>query len=96
MRNKEFPGCCTARVVYDFGGTMTSAFNTGGVTKARIKAYLRLRIKSAKGIECLIATTNDDQTEANQALEEMGFNCSDWMHKKRHSETKLKLWWKEP
>ena len=96
MRNKQFPGCCTARVVYDFGGTMTAEFNTSKIAKSKIKAYLRLKIKQARGRECLIATTNDDQHQANQALEELGFNCSDWMSKETHAETKLKLWWKEP
>ena len=96
MRSNQYPGCCTAKCIFDFGGTKTAEFRTGRVTKKSIETYLRTKIKECKGTVCLTAFTNDDQVEANAALRKLGFKCTRWMSKKQHAKTKIRLWWKEP
>jgi hypothetical protein len=96
MIEVEYAGCCTAKIITGFGQTELGDwdFRPGedpsvkGI-KARIGVVLNRNINMA----VVTATTNDQQANANQALEECGFLSSDWMSKEQHPETKVKLWW---
>ena len=96
MKSTSFPGCCTARVLRDFGGTSLALDRKAGRTKVSIKRWLESQIKNWAGHSCLIVTTNSEQTTANKVLKELGFKHSAWMSKLQHPEAKLRLWWKEP
>jgi len=96
MKRSEFPGCCTAFVCHDLGGTSLSSGHKGPVAKARIKEWLKKTRQNLNGKACLVVMTNDDQQTANSVLLELGFKHSAWMSKKHHSESKIRLWWKEP
>ena len=96
MKSTNFAGCCTAKIIYDFGGTELSAGLTGKRTLKSIRAYLRKKINDAHGSTCLVAITNNEQKGANRVLKEMGFSCSPWMKKWQHAESKIRLWWKPP
>jgi hypothetical protein len=97
MNVEEFTGCCTAKILTGFGQTQTADwdFKPDGVLsveviKARLGKVLN-EIMVYDGVATVI--TNDQQANANQALEECGFLSSDWMSKKQHPETRIKLWW---
>ena len=96
MRLSEFPGCCTAFVAHDLGGTHLSEGKQGNIAKAKIKAWLRATRKDLDGTACLVVMTNDDQQAANSVLLELEFKHSAWMSKEQHPESKIRLWWKEP
>jgi len=96
MRIKQFPGCCTAKICHDFGGSYLSAGITSDISKEKIADWLNKKIKEFKGEQCLVIITNKDQEIANAVLLELGFKHSRWMSKKLHPESKIRLWWKEP
>jgi len=89
----NFPGCCNAEIIFNFGGTEVTENDKATISKDSIKAYIERQYTSGR---CLVATTNTDQKEANEALKELGFKHSKWMRKNLHPETKIRLWWREP
>jgi hypothetical protein len=99
MQIKYFPNCCTAQVLVGFGQTETADWairpNNNELSVGKIKARLGQQLNQVKNLGHAVCTaiTNDEQVNANQALEECGFLSSDWMTKENHPETKLKLWW---
>ncbi len=96
MKLSSFPGCCTARVLRDFGGTPLSSGCKGKIENKEIRGWLEDRIRRSKGTNCLVVMTNSHQKNVNKILKELGFKHSDWMSKDQHPEAKIKLWWKEP
>lgn len=91
----NFPGCCVAKVIHNFGGTNVTEGIKETISIDEIKK--RLLDITFRYYGCiLIATTNSEQKEANKALKEMGFKHSKWIPKQAHSETKVRLWWREP
>ena len=96
MDSRDFPGCCTAEVLFDFGGTVLSSGQKRARGKQVMRAYIKKRIKYSAGKRCLIAITNDSQTAANSVLREMGFSHSPWMKKLQHPESKIRLWYLTP
>lgn len=96
MKQKSFPGCCTARVLHDLGGTSLSMGKKDDWPEAKLKAWLESKVKTHKGDNCLVVITNNKQTVANKILKDLGFGSSGWMSKSQHSESRIKLWWKEP
>lgn len=99
MQVKNYPNCCTAKVIVGFGQTNTADHEIRPVNNelsvGEIKRLIdeRLNSYSIQQMATLTCITNDQQVNANKALEELGFYSSDWMSKKQHSETKVKLWW---
>lgn len=99
MQTKAYPNCCTAKVLVGFGQTTTADFEIRPegnlLTVEQIKAQLgqSLNIQRMEGRAMVSCVTNDKQINANIALEECGFQSSDWMSKQNHPETKIKLWW---
>lgn len=96
MKSQGFPGCCTATILYDFGGTKLSMGDRFGKTKTQIRGYLRKKINELKNYHCLVIITNNQQDAANEVLEELGFQHSKWMSKVPHPESKIRLWWRPP
>jgi len=96
MKIQQFPGCCTAKVCHDFGGTKLSSGITGEIPKKNITLWIKRKIKDHNGCDCLVVITNKAQKTANSVLLELGFKHSKWMSKAQHSESKIRLWWKEP
>lgn len=96
---KNYPNCCTAKVLTGFGQTLTAdhAIRPQGneLPIDSIKSEIEADLKSIRlnGYAVLTCITNDQQVNGNQALEEMGFKSSGWMSKDAHPETKIKLWW---
>lgn len=96
LANSAFPNCCTGTVVFGFGGSIVAG-NSRNFTKVEeiMDSLLEIEEQYARsGYAFLSATTNNEQTLANEALEKAGFESSGWMSKKKHPETKVKLWWK--
>jgi len=96
MKLSEFPGCCTAFVANDFGGTNLSSGKKGYITKVKIRAWLKATMEGPNGHACIVVMTNDVQHAANSVLLELGFKHSAWMSKTQHPGSKIRLWWKEP
>jgi len=72
MLVKDFPGCCSAKILCDFGGTATSFARTGKVEKEKLLKEL-IRAVSWLGGAFIVATTNSDQKEAAAVLRYVGF-----------------------
>ena len=96
MKSKGFPGCCTARVLYDLGGTSTAAHRKDHWPEEKLWTWLLEKVGRYKGTSCLVVITNSAQKQANAMLKELDFEHSDWMKKEQHAETKIRLWWKAP
>lgn len=96
MISTAFPGCCTARILSNLGGTGLSGGRKKAWTQDETRIWLQARIKDWRRHSCLVVMTNDQQKAVNKVLKELGFKHSDWMSKSQHPESKLKLWWKEP
>ena len=96
---KAYPNCCTAKVAVGFGQTRTADYEIrpdgNELSAEEIKAELgnKLNCPSMRGMAMLSCITNNQQVNANKALEEIGFLSSDWMSKTNHPETQVKLWW---
>lgn len=93
----NFPGCCTAKVYSGLTGTGTAEYNSlkFELSVNEIKDLLIDAIYTERENHnaCIVITTNDQQTNANQALRELGFGHSPWMEKKQHPETRLRVWY---
>lgn len=92
MRCKEFPHCCTAHVIVDFGESIIAEGGNHPITKDVIKAYIKMKARIYDHHAFLTATTNNEQKTANKALAELGFKHSKWMIKEQHPQTKVRLW----
>lgn len=97
MKNLDFPHCCTAKIIVDFGESAVAAGGNRPVTVDEITKYLQKTITSYKGYgyAMLVATTNTQQKSANKALANAGFEHTTWMKKTAHPETRVRLWWKQ-
>lgn len=96
MKTKNFPGCCTAVIYHDFGGSNLCAGTTEDVAREKITTWLNNKIAVSKGWKCIVIITNSEQKIANKVLLDLGFKHSKWMSKNQHPESKIRLWWKEP
>jgi hypothetical protein len=92
MKVANFPGCCTARVLCNFGGTEVTAGRKASHTLEEVEKWITSKLSG----NCSVVITNSDQGVVNQALRNLGFKHSTWMKKRYHSRTKIRLWWKEP
>lgn len=91
---EDFPGCCNGIVIYNFGGTKNSMWGNGKVHED-LNNFFDWAIKTF-GHFMLVATTNNEQTEANKLLAEKGFNNIGWMHKNQHPDTVFTMWYRVP
>ncbi len=95
---RDFPHCCTAKIIADFGESIVAEGGDRPVTLEEVTDYLKEKIdRYANGIfsgyAVLVAITNSDQKTASKALRQLGFKHSTWMQKKQHPDTKIRLWW---
>lgn len=95
METRTFPMCCVAKVVVDFGGTELTSGKSSPNTTKKLERMLH-GIIATEGDNLLVATTNNQQKAANEALTNLGFKHTKWMPKKKHPETKLRMWWRPP
>ena len=93
----DFPGCCTAKVILDFGQTKTAEYGDDKYTEEEIEQYIIKQEKvfeMYKNIALLVAITNNEQTVAATVLKRLGFRCTRSAGKKQHPDTKIRLWFK--
>lgn len=91
MMVHDFPGCCSAQVIGDLGGTKTSYGRTDKIeTDTLIKEIVEYRWFKTDGI--ISATTNSDQREAAKALRKLGFKSSVSSKSGNHGK-KIRIWY---
>lgn len=95
MEIKDFPHCCTARIVVNFGESDVAEGGDQAIDEQELDQYLadREHTYRAFGMAMLVATTNDQQTTANKVFLRRGYKHSKWMSKSTHPETKVRLWY---
>jgi hypothetical protein len=100
MKISYFPACCTLKILCEFGGTETCDHEykrdkpeqTVEEMIEEIEEWEKLAKEN--GEACLVATTNNEQKVANEALEISGFQSTGWMSKCKEGWTVVKMWWK--
>lgn len=97
MKNLEFPHCCTASILVDFGESEVAEGGAKIYSVKEIEGYIVAQLNSYYNahMAAVVVTTNSEQTRANAALRNLKFEHSTWMSKKQHRETKVRLWWKQ-
>jgi hypothetical protein len=95
MKSQAFPNCCTAKILSDFGGTNLSAGNQAPTSEDGMRAWVQQRMQYVSRGHVFVVITNSAQDVANRVLRELGFSHSKWMSKAQHSESKMRLWWKQ-
>lgn len=108
MYLESFPGCCTAKVLCDLGGSSTSEYDEEAVDTEQLKVEFDRIVKDSevllgedeyndfplsRGTGLIVATTTTEQEEANEFLKSEGFLCAGPYVKRAHPETGLYLWW---
>lgn len=105
MKINEFPGCCTASVMYDLGGSSAAMHRDSEVPTEKLKEEYDNAIKahniyedgddcdSREGNAVMVACTTTEQDTANEFLKSKGFLCAGPYKKPKHPETGLYLWW---
>lgn len=92
MRVHEFPGCCSAHIIGDLGGTGTSYGRAGVKTAKELLVELSVKSNWIKRDGIISATTNSDQKEANKFLRKMGFRSSKPSTSGNHGKS-IRIWW---
>lgn len=108
MRIEEFPGCCTAGVLFDLGGSSAAMHRDEALTMEELEVeYKRATTRhdlfstyddedeyeNRAGNAVLVACTTTEQETANEFLKSKGFLCAGPYSKPKHPETGLYLWW---
>jgi hypothetical protein len=92
---KAFPFCCTARILCNFGESITSEGGAIEVDAGSMEKEVQAHIEHYRGsIALLVATTNNQQKTAYKVLKKLGFKSTKWISKNTHGDTKVKMWWK--
>ena len=92
MRITEMPGCCTARVLVDFGQEGNSMYGQGGDHNVNQRELNKLLIFWKRyGIAYIIATLTERQTKGIKLLKDNGFEHTPFIEKPRHEDTKLSV-----
>lgn len=95
MEIRDFPYCCTAQLMVGFGESEVAEGGDFKMSLEDMKSRISMQMNYWVEEDCamVVATTNSEQKTANKALKELGFDCSEWMYKSQHPETKVRLWW---
>lgn len=91
----EMPHCCTMLVLCDLGGTETAMGRWDKISKKDLIKEIKKVVENRWDINLLakiVATTNNQQKEANKALKSLGFSCTRYTEKIQHEETRVRLW----
>lgn len=90
MRIVDMPGCCTARVLVDFGQEDTSMYGLEGDHNVNQKELNKiLGFWKRYGIAYIIATLTESQTKGIQLLKDNGFEHTPFIEKPNHEDTKV-------
>lgn len=100
---EDFPGCCSASVLTNFGQSTTSEYGYQHKVEYN-KMYREVvqAIKSEKSQGVIVAITTDEQTIGIKVLTDLGFTPTAPLKKIRHAERTIQLWhlpvygWKVP
>lgn len=98
----DVPGCCTAKMMVGLGPSTTAgararaanAQNDNSVAGLRRDIEQLVTRARDEGNAIIMATTTDQQMDGVEALKQCGFARSRWAEKSRHSETRVRLWYK--
>lgn len=96
MELLHFPHCCTARIAASFGQSMYAQGGNQNIPEEVINQELEQAEQEVAqaGLAMVVATTNTEQTAANNVLLARGYSHSKWMTKKQHPSTKVRIWYK--
>lgn len=96
MVTVDFPACCTAVIMKDFGESGVAEGGDKLYTEKQIESYINktINIQRKYGKAMVVATTNSEQKVANKVLRKLGFKYSKWSSKNQHKNTKIRLWYK--
>lgn len=100
IKIEMFPACCTGVLMSAFGGYAA----VGGVEYDQdgreqpeqvIHRTVSATIQNAafNGDAFVCVTSNNKQVRLNKILRELGFESTPWMSKKKHVNTKVRIWW---
>lgn len=95
----DFQFCCTASILYGFGqedaADWAARYEGNGKTLEQTRSSIIERVKAKRdgGDGIITAITTNNQTNAIKVLTELGFSNSGEIHKKRHPENTICLWW---
>lgn len=90
MRIMDMPGCCTAKVLVDFGQERNSMYGWDGEHNVNQKELNRLLTYWKRyGIAYIIATLTENQTKGIQLLKDNGFEHTEFIEKPRHEDSKV-------
>jgi len=93
MVTKEFPYCCTMKILAGFGQSEVAEGGSLIVHEDTIRAFIERKKEEYNHLAALVITTNTEQTIVNKVLVSMGFKKTKWMSKDQHSNTKVRIWW---
>ena len=91
MEIEDFPCCCTAKVLKNFGETHVTE---GQFVKEEEKALEERIVKYTNrysSLAVLTTITNSEQKTANKVLKKLGFKSTKWLKKVQHKETKINI-----
>lgn len=83
METSNFPGCCTASIIFDLHGSEECLIKriSDSITMAKLA-----------GLAVLVAITSNIQKDAEKALRMSGFKSTRPMTKSAHPDTTIRLW----
>jgi len=93
MNIVDFPHCCTAHIMVDFGESYTAEGGAHSIKSSEIIKKLKFFCGMYNYHALFVATTNNQQKTANKTLLKLGFSHSRWLSKKQHPNTKVRLWY---
>lgn len=107
MRIESFPNCCSAKVITGVQACASNGTSNNPENAQHFKIYLKslfdpkfkhpsvgpMGFELVRNMGFVCVTTIDHQKWASDVLEEFGWHSSDWLKKKNHPESKVKLWW---
>lgn len=91
----DFTNCCTAGILYSFGGSSAAMYGRGENPDEKdlatdVESRMRSFQRQGKGIFTAMLTT--EQTVAAKVLEALGWTKCMTSNKLNHSDTQLQLW----
>lgn len=94
MNVRDFPGCCTAKVLTQFGQERAAEFRTG-IPEDNTPENLQRILEGSKrgGMGMITAILTQNQTHGIELLEGAGFKNTGWVSKAAHPETKIALFY---
>ena len=97
MKKLEFPYCCTASILVDFGESDIAEGGAKNYSVEKIKNYIMGALNSPYVVNdaAVVIITNTEQSKVNEVLRSLKFEHSTWMAKEQHEETKIRIWWKQ-